>query len=37
MGTMNTGRIEEIANAANVVLSREDWYAIYFAAGNDLP
>ncbi|WP_302373138.1 aldo/keto reductase [Enterococcus asini] len=36
-GTMNLGRIEEIAKASEVVLSREDWYGIYLAAGNDLP
>lgn len=36
-GTMNLGRIEEIAKASEVVLSREDWYAIYLAAGNILP
>ena len=36
-GTMNTGRIKEIAAAADIVLSREDWYAIYLAAGNILP
>lgn len=36
-GTMNLGRIEEIAKASEVVLSRQDWYAIYLAAGNDLP
>lgn len=36
-GTMNLGRIEEIAKASEVVLSRKDWYAIYLAAGNDLP
>lgn len=36
-GTMNPTRIEEIANASNVVMSREDWYSVYLAAGNDLP
>lgn len=36
-GTMNLGRITEIAKASEVVLSRQDWYAIYLAAGNDLP
>lgn len=36
-GTMNLGRIEEIAKASEVVLSRKDWYTIYLAAGNDLP
>lgn len=36
-GTMNEQRIKEIAEAADVVLTREDWYSIYLAAGNDLP
>ncbi|MCB5950962.1 aldo/keto reductase [Enterococcus sp. BWT-B8] len=36
-GTMNTSRIKEIADASKIVLSREDWYAIYLAAGNILP
>ncbi|EPH95287.1 oxidoreductase, aldo/keto reductase family protein [Enterococcus faecalis 13-SD-W-01] len=36
-GTMNTGRIKEIAQAASIVLSREDWYELYRAAGNILP
>ena len=29
---MNLGRIEEIAKAADIVISREDWYDIYRAA-----
>ncbi len=37
VGTMNKGRIQEIAAASEIVLSREDWYKIYLAAGNDLP
>ncbi len=36
-GTMNVGRIKEIAQAADVVLSREEWYDIYRTAGNILP
>ncbi|MTD38668.1 aldo/keto reductase family oxidoreductase [Erwinia sp. CPCC 100877] len=36
-GTMNKNRIKEIAAAADIVLSREDWYEIYRAAGNILP
>ncbi|MGM0124375.1 oxidoreductase, aldo/keto reductase [Enterococcus sp. AZ194] len=36
-GTMNTGRIKEIAKAADIQISREDWYDIYMAAGNILP
>ena len=37
IGTMNLQRIEEIAKASDIVLSKEDWYSIYLAAGNDLP
>lgn len=36
-GSMNLGRIEEIAKVADIVISREDWYDIYRAAGNVLP
>lgn len=36
-GSMNLGRIKEIAQAAEIVLSREEWYEIYRAAGNILP
>lgn len=36
-GTMNTQRIKEIAKAAEIVLTREEWYEIYRAAGNILP
>lgn len=36
-GTMNVGRIKEIAQASDVELSREDWYALYREAGNILP
>ncbi len=36
-GTMNLGRIQEIAAASEIVLARKDWYQIYLAAGNDLP
>lgn len=36
-GTMNVGRIEEIAHASEIELSREDWYELYRAAGNILP
>ncbi|MBO0431670.1 aldo/keto reductase [Enterococcus sp. DIV0660C] len=36
-GTMNVSRIEEIAKASDVVLTREDWYDLYMAAGNILP
>ena len=36
-GTMNAGRLEEIAQAADIRLTREEWYRIYMAAGNILP
>ncbi|EOB2965676.1 TPA: aldo/keto reductase family oxidoreductase [Listeria innocua] len=37
VGTMNPGRIADIAKASDVTLSREEWYEIYSAAGNQLP
>ncbi|MDT2835810.1 aldo/keto reductase [Enterococcus durans] len=36
-GTMNPERIEEIAKASEIQLTREDWYELYRAAGNILP
>jgi predicted oxidoreductase len=36
-GTMNPGRLQDCAKAAEVTLTREEWYAIYLAAGNILP
>lgn len=36
-GTMNVGRIKEIAQASEINMSREDWYELYRAAGNILP
>lgn len=36
-GTMNLGRIAEIAKASEIKMSKEDWYDIYLAAGNILP
>ncbi len=36
-GTMNTGRLADCAKAADIRLTREEWYAIYLAAGNILP
>lgn len=36
-GTMNLGRIEQIAKAAEIEMTREDWYALYKVAGNGLP
>ncbi|EAC3127353.1 aldo/keto reductase family oxidoreductase [Listeria monocytogenes] len=37
VGTMNPGRIADIAKASDVTLSREEWYEIYRVAGNQLP
>ncbi|MGY3735948.1 aldo/keto reductase [Lactococcus taiwanensis] len=37
IGTMTTSRIKEIATASDIVLSREEWYDLYMAAGNILP
>ena len=36
-GTMNTQRLRDCVKAAEVTLSREDWYALYLAAGHRLP
>lgn len=36
-GTTNTARLLECFKGADISLSREDWYAIYRAAGNVLP
>src|SRR3984893_15813988 len=36
-GTMNTGRLKDCCKASDVYLTREEWYAIYRAAGNVLP
>jgi predicted oxidoreductase len=37
IGTTNSKRVADIAKAADVELSREEWYEIYSAAGNQLP
>lgn len=37
VGTMNVERIEQIAKASEINMSREDWYSLYMAAGNQLP
>ncbi|MFQ3545597.1 aldo/keto reductase [Halobacillus rhizosphaerae] len=37
VGTMNKGRMQDIAKASEVELTREEWYELYRAAGNDLP
>ena len=36
-GSMNTERIKAICAGADIVLSREEWYSIYRAAGFRLP
>jgi predicted oxidoreductase len=36
-GTMNPKRLEDCVKASELNLSREEWYAIYLAAGNILP
>jgi predicted oxidoreductase len=36
-GTMNPGRLRDCVKAADIRLTREEWYAIYLAAGNTLP
>lgn len=37
VGTMQLSHLEEAAQAAEISLSKEEWYAIYCAAGNRLP
>lgn len=36
-GTMKLERLKEICKAAEIQLTRKEWYAIYMAAGNMLP
>lgn len=36
-GTMNAARLKECIQAADMYLTREEWYEIYRAAGNILP
>ena len=36
-GTMNPDRLKEICAAADVTLTRAEWYALYKAAGHQLP
>lgn len=36
-GTTNAARLADICTGCGVELSREDWYALYLAAGNKLP
>lgn len=37
VGTTSVKRLEEIARASEIFLSRQEWYEIYRAAGNVLP
>jgi predicted oxidoreductase len=36
-GTMNIERLKDCAKAADIFLTREEWYEIYISAGNRLP
>ncbi len=36
-GTMNTERLQDCIKAADIRITREEWYQIYLAAGNILP
>ena len=37
VGTTNKDRIAQISKASEIGLTREEWYALYMAAGNKLP
>ena len=37
VGSTNLKRIQDISKASDIVLSREEWYEIYLAAGKMLP
>ena len=37
VGTTNPERLKDICKASDVKLTRQEWYAIYLAAGNKLP
>ncbi|WP_395321547.1 aldo/keto reductase family oxidoreductase [Levilactobacillus parabrevis] len=37
LGTMNPAHITDSAAGADVTLTKQEWYDIYLAAGNDLP
>lgn len=37
VGTTNASRLEDICKAMDVTLTREEWYALYMAAGKILP
>jgi predicted oxidoreductase len=36
-GTMNKDRLKDCVKAADIILSREEWYEIYLSTGNILP
>ena len=36
-GTMNTERLKDCVKAAEITLTREEWYSIFLSAGNTLP
>ena len=37
VGTMNAERMRNIAKASDIELTRQEWYELYTAAGNELP
>ncbi|MBL3715389.1 aldo/keto reductase family oxidoreductase [Lactococcus garvieae] len=37
IGTMTESRIKEVTEASDIVLSHDEWYDLYMAAGNSLP
>jgi predicted oxidoreductase len=37
LGTMNPAHIADSAAGSDITLTKQEWYDIYFAAGNDLP
>ncbi|HNQ95311.1 MAG TPA: aldo/keto reductase [Anaerolineales bacterium] len=37
LGTTNPQRVKDACQASGITLSREEWYQIYLAAGNELP
>ena len=37
VGTTKPQRVKDISRASDVELTREEWYALYLAAGNVLP
>ena len=37
VGTTNSNRLKDICKASNIEITRQEWYEIYLAAGNELP